>query len=177
MIVAQPAKIVDVDQTAAALWVVDEPQPSEVHLGHLSGRTRLHPNRPGVVAPVAALDEAAQRGVGHPAPTLSQQLLDAGQLQVIDGEPAVDLIGPGARRSSVGARARLGPDRPTDASRLSCSSVGTGPSWRTPAFRAATRYLRTVSLESPVPDAMCRWLLPACQRRMTSAISTRDTSL
>ena len=51
----------------------------------------------------------------------------------------------------MGARARLGPVRPTDASRLSCSSVGAGPSWRTPTFRAAARYLLTVSLESPGP--------------------------
>ena len=85
--------------TAATLWVVDEPQAPEVHLGHVSGRTRLHPNRPWVVTtPVAALDEPAQGCVGHPAPTLSQQLLDAGQLQVIDGEPAVDLIGPGSEK-------------------------------------------------------------------------------
>ena len=33
---------------------------------------------------------------------------------------------------------------------------------------AAVMYLATVSLESPVPEAMCRWLSPACQRRMTS---------
>ena len=42
---------------------------------------------------------------------------------------------------------------------------------------AATMYLRTVALDSPVPVAICRWLLPDCQRRTTSAISTLDTSL
>ena len=31
--------------------------------------------------------------------------------------------------------------------------------------------------DSPVPVAICRWLLPDCQRRTTSAISTLDTSL
>ena len=38
-------------------------------------------------------------------------------------------------------------------------------------------YLRTVARDSPVPVAICRWLMPDCQRRTTSAISTLDTSL
>ena len=38
-------------------------------------------------------------------------------------------------------------------------------------------YLRTVARDSPVPVAICRWLMPDRQRRTTSAISTLDTSL
>ena len=38
-------------------------------------------------------------------------------------------------------------------------------------------YLRTVARDRPVPVAIYRWLLPDCQRRTTSAISTLDTSL
>ena len=38
-------------------------------------------------------------------------------------------------------------------------------------------YLRTVARDSPVPVDICRWLMPDCQRRTTSAISTLDTSL
>ena len=61
------------------------------------------------------------------------------------------------------------------ASRLSWSSVGAGPSWTTPASLAAARYFRTVSRDRPVPDAMLRWLFPACQRRTTSAIAILST--
>ena len=63
------------------------------------------------------------------------------------------------------------------ASRLSWSSVGAGPSWTTPASFASARYFRTVSRDRPVPDAMLRWLFPACQRRTTSATSILSTSL
>ena len=38
-------------------------------------------------------------------------------------------------------------------------------------------YLRTVARDSPVPVDIPRWLMPDCQRRTTSAISTLDTSL
>ncbi len=38
-------------------------------------------------------------------------------------------------------------------------------------------YLPTVSRDSPVTEVMCRLLLPACQRRMTSEMSTLTTSL
>ena len=38
-------------------------------------------------------------------------------------------------------------------------------------------YLRTVVRDSPVPLAICRWLMPDCQRRTTSVTSTLDTSL
>ena len=38
-------------------------------------------------------------------------------------------------------------------------------------------YLRTVARDSPVPVDIRRWLMPDCQRRTTSAISTLDTSL
>ena len=63
------------------------------------------------------------------------------------------------------------------ANTLSWPSVGAGPSRETPTSMAAARYLRTVSRDRPVPDAMFRWLFPACQRRTTSTISTLSTSL
>lgn len=70
-----------------------------------------------------------------------------------------------------------GPERPVAASRLSCSSLGAGPCWVRPSSSAAEMYFGTVSLASPVPDAICRRLNPLCQRRMTSDISILDTSL
>ena len=63
------------------------------------------------------------------------------------------------------------------ASLLICSSLGSGPSWDTPSSSAAAMYLVMVSRDSPVPEAMRRWLWPAGQRRMTSDISTLCTSL
>ena len=81
---------------AATVRVADVAQPPEVQLGHLTGRTLPHPHSPGVAAtPVATLDEPAQRGVGHPAAPLSQQLLDTGHLQTVNAEPAVHLVAPG----------------------------------------------------------------------------------
>ena len=65
--------------------------------------------------------------------------------------------------ASVGATVRRGPDRLRATNRLSCSSVGFGPSRFNPASTAAARYFRTVSLASPVSAAMGRWLPPCCQ--------------
>ena len=52
-----------------------------------------------------------------------------------------------------------------------------GPSRDISNASAAEMYLPTVSFDRPVPDAMWRRLLPACQHRMTSDISTLSTSL
>ena len=83
----------------------------------------------------------------------------------------------GAKTPSVGLSTSRGPGWPTTANRLSCSSLGSGP-WRdTPSASAAVMYLTTVSRDSPVPEAMRRWLWPVRQRRMTSDISTLSTSL
>ena len=65
---------------------VDVAQLPEVQLRNLTGWTLLHAHSPGVAtAPVTTLDEPAQRGVGHPAAPLGQQLLDAGH--PADGPP------------------------------------------------------------------------------------------
>ena len=58
--------------------------------------------------------------------------------------------------TSAGVTFFRGPLRLRATSRLSCSSLGSGPSWLTPTSSAAAKYFRTVSLDSPVPDAMCR---------------------
>ena len=62
------------------------------------------------------------------------------------------------------------------ASRLSWSSVGAGPSRAMPSALAALRYLRTVFRDAPVPNEICRYPSPDCQRRMISNISTLVTS-
>ena len=79
--------------------------------------------------------------------------------------------------SSVGTADCRGPERPIAARRLSCSSVGVDPSRDISNASAAEMYLPTVSFDRPVPDATWRRLLPACQRRMTSDISTLSTAL
>ena len=45
-----------------------------------------------------------------------------------------------------------------------------------PSSWAAATYLAMVSLDKPVPNAILRWLSPACQRRMISCISILETS-
>ena len=45
-----------------------------------------------------------------------------------------------------------------------------------PSSWAAATYLAMVSLDKPVPNAILRWLSPACQRRMISGISILETS-
>ena len=83
----------------------------------------------------------------------------------------------GASISSVGVSTLRGPATLSPARRVRCSSLGAGPSRARPTSSAASMYLRTVARDSPVPVAICRWLIPDCQRRTTSAISTLDTSL
>ena len=81
---------------AARLRIEYPPQPTEVQFRHLSRRALLHPDRRTTAPlPVAPLDEAPQRRVGNPAALSLQQLLDARQLQTVDGEPLVYLLGPG----------------------------------------------------------------------------------
>ena len=47
-----------------------------------------------------------QRGIRYPAIPLRQQFLDAGHLQPVNGEPLVDLVGPG-RQPLLSGRPRL----------------------------------------------------------------------
>ena len=71
---------------------------------------------------------------------------------------------------------RRGPDWLIPASRLSCSSLGPGLSLDRPNSWAAATYLRTVIRDNPVPGAISLRPSPACQRRITSPISTLVTS-
>ena len=86
-------------------WVRNHAQPTEVRLRHLTRRGVLHPHR-GLAAPtpVAFQNETAQRRIRYCAPSNGQQLLDAGQLQPVAGEPLVDLIRPGLQQILPGRR-------------------------------------------------------------------------
>ena len=90
------------------------------------------------------------------------------------GEPPVYLVRP-RRPAFLAGRVRIPRTGMADArqhAELVFSEAG--PSWARPTLIAAWMYLRTVPLDGPVPGAICRPLLPACQRRITSAMSTRD---
>ena len=95
---------------AAGLGVLDQAQAAEVHLRHLTRRRLFHPHRGlGSPSPVAAGHEALQGGIRYPAIPLPQQLLDAGQLQPVAGEPPVDLVGPRGQQILAGCRCLPGP--------------------------------------------------------------------
>ena len=108
--------------------------------------------------PVA--NSASERsGATTDTPPRCQQLPDAGQLQPVTGEP---LVNPAhGCRSCPGVTAS-----PIVASRLNSSAVATSPSRTMPSSWAAATYLAMVSLDKPVPNAILRWLSPACQRRV-----------
>ena len=80
---------------SSRLWVGDHAQAAEVGLGHLARRCVFHADGgPASPAPVALDHEASQRRVGDRAASGGQQLVDAGHLQPVAGEPLVDLVGP-----------------------------------------------------------------------------------
>ena len=75
--------------------VRNQAQAPEVGLGHLPRRGVLHAHRgTAQTGPAAPDDESPQGLVGHPAAASRQQLVDAGQLQPVPGEPLVDLVRP-----------------------------------------------------------------------------------
>ena len=103
---------------------------------------------------------------------------DARQLQALGLQPALDLLRPG--REQLRAR-YLRPARAGAAQRRQLGELlltRLGATWLEPG-RLGRRHVaphRTVGRDTPVPAAMRRRLSPACQRRMTSLISTRCTS-
>ena len=166
-------------------WVRNHAQPTEVRLRHLTRRGVLHPHRGlSEPTPVAFQNETAQRRIRYYAPSNGQQLLDAGHLQPVAGEPLVDLIRPGLQQILPG-RGHSPRPRLADASQPA-QLLRIGP--RTvpgDALRLCRRqslplrrqgYLRTVLRDRPVPDAISRGPTPACQRRMISCISILGTS-
>ena len=85
----------------------DQTQPAEIHLRHLAGSGILHAHGgPAALAPVAFLNEAAQRLVRYPAAAAQQQLVNTGQLQPVPADPLVDLVGPRSQQVLAG-RLRL----------------------------------------------------------------------
>ncbi len=81
---------------ATRLRVLHQTQTAEVHLRHLTGCALSHPDRRRTPPPPApTLDEPPQRRVRDPAAPVRKQLLDAGHLQPVGGQPLVDLLGPG----------------------------------------------------------------------------------
>ena len=111
--------------------------------------------------------------VYDPAAPTREQLVDAGQLQPVGGQPLVDLLGPGGEQI-VGRRLNPPGTRKTQPRQAGQLLLARS---RTVTGQAASMYLRTVARDSPVPVAICRWLMPDCQRRTTSVTSTLDTSL
>ena len=90
---------------AASLGIVDQTQATEVHLSHFPGRCILHPHRdPAGPSPVPAQNETPHRLVGHRTTPGQQQLVNAGHLQPVAGEPTVDLVGPRGQQLFVGRR-------------------------------------------------------------------------
>ena len=88
---------------AAGLGVMDQAQAAEVHLRHLTRRRVFHPHRgPARPSPVASLNETPHRLVGHRASPRQQQLVDAGHLQPVAGEPPVDLVRPRGQQLLAG---------------------------------------------------------------------------
>ena len=79
------------------------------------------------LASVPLQDETTLRRIRHGTATEGQQLMDPRHLQPVAGEPLIDLVAPTV------------PEGPARACRA-----------------AAATYLRTVSRERPVPDAICR---------------------
>ncbi len=88
----------------------DHAQAAEIGLGHLSRRRVRHAHR-GLAAspPVAVHDETAQRRVRHLATPHGQQLVDAGHLQAVFGDPLVDLVRPRLQQVLPGRRCRTWP--------------------------------------------------------------------
>ena len=79
----------------AGRGVVDQAQAAEIHLRHLASRRVLHPHcEPTGPAPVPTQNESTHRLVGHRTAPGQQQLVNAGHLQPVAGEPPVDLVGP-----------------------------------------------------------------------------------
>ena len=153
-------------------------QTAEIHLRHLAGRALSHPDSRGTPPPPAPpYDEPPQRRVRDPAAPARKQLLDAGHLQPVGSQPLVDLLGPGGehllgrRLNPPGARNT----QPRQAGQLLLARS------RTVTGQAHLHHRIDVPADcrarQPVPVAICRWLMPDCQRRTTSAISTLDTSL
>ena len=65
-------------------------------LRHLAGRALSHPDsRRTSPLPAPSLDEPPQRRVRDPAASARKQLMDAGHLQTVGGQPLVDLVRPG----------------------------------------------------------------------------------
>ena len=108
----------------------NQAQTAEVQFCNFPWDTFPHPDRAAAPAPpVAAGDEPVQRGIRYWAAPLRQQFLNAGHLQPVAGQPLVDLVGPRSQFVlAVGTADCRGPERPIAARRLSCSSVGAGPS-------------------------------------------------
>ena len=81
---------------ATRLRVLHQTQTAEVHLRHLAGCALSHPDsRRTSPLPAPSLDEPPQRRVRDPAAPARKQLLDAGHLQPVGGQPLVDLVRPG----------------------------------------------------------------------------------
>ena len=81
---------------ATRLRVLYQTQTTEVHLRHLAWCALLHPHRRGASSlPTPPTDEPPDRRVRDPAAPARKQLVDAGHLQPVGGEPLVDLVRPG----------------------------------------------------------------------------------
>ena len=88
---------------AAGLPIVDEAQPPEVQFGHFPRAVLSHANRRRLASlPVATPEPPVPGRIGYPTPPRRQQLLDAGDLQLILGEPPVDLIRPRGQQFLAG---------------------------------------------------------------------------
>ena len=84
--------------SAAGLLVLDEAQAAEVQFGYLPGPALLHPHRSGATSlPVAPAQPPVQGRIGDLAASIRQQLLDTGELQLVLGDPLVNLVRPGGQ--------------------------------------------------------------------------------
>ena len=116
--------------------------------------------------------KTTQRLVRQGASPGRQQLVDAGHLQPVFGNPLVDLVGPRLQLVLAGSLHLPWPRQgQSQASRLN-SAPRWEPArpWAMPSAFAANRYRRTVLRDRPVPAAICRRPAPACQRRIISCI-------
>ena len=81
----------------------DHPQAAEVQFGHFSRFSIGHPHRADAApSPVAFHDEPAQRRIRHTTAPRRQQLVDAGHLQPVPGQPLVNLVCPGLQQVLAG---------------------------------------------------------------------------
>ena len=94
---------------AAGLLIVDEAQTPEVQLAQFPRAVLSHANRRRLASlPVATPEPPVQGRIGYPTPPCRQQLLDAGDLQLILGDPPVDLIRPRGQQFLSGFRRDTG---------------------------------------------------------------------